>query len=156
MDCSPPGSSVHRIFPGKNTVGCRFLLRGSSQPRDQTCIPCIAGRFFTTEPPGKPKGWLYYELNSEAGCLLLKEYIHCKSNFFMPPLFRKHFGWLGACSESSFCFWDLISASQKITGGRIEDTVEVDFLASHLVQWVVPCMCEDENNDYKNSLCSVE
>ena len=27
MDCSPPGSSVHGIFPGKNTrVGCHFLL----------------------------------------------------------------------------------------------------------------------------------
>ena len=29
MDCSPPGSSVHRDSPGKNTgVGCHFLLRG--------------------------------------------------------------------------------------------------------------------------------
>ena len=28
--------------------------RGSSQPRDQTWVSCIAGRFFTTEPPGKP------------------------------------------------------------------------------------------------------
>ena len=27
MACSPPGSSVHGIFPGKNTgVGCHFLL----------------------------------------------------------------------------------------------------------------------------------
>ena len=29
MDCSPPGSPVHRIFPGKNTgVGWQFLLQG--------------------------------------------------------------------------------------------------------------------------------
>ena len=27
---------------------------GSSQPRDQTQVSCIAGRSFTTEPPGKP------------------------------------------------------------------------------------------------------
>ena len=28
MDCSPPGSSVHGNFPGKNTgVGCHFLLQ---------------------------------------------------------------------------------------------------------------------------------
>ena len=28
MDCSPPGSSIHGIFPGKNTgVGCHYLLR---------------------------------------------------------------------------------------------------------------------------------
>ena len=29
MDCSPPGTSVHRDSPGKNTgVGCHFLLQG--------------------------------------------------------------------------------------------------------------------------------
>ena len=29
MDYSPPGSSVHGIFPGKNTaVGCLSLLQG--------------------------------------------------------------------------------------------------------------------------------
>ena len=29
MDCSPPGSSVHGDFPGKNTgVGCHFFLQG--------------------------------------------------------------------------------------------------------------------------------
>ena len=46
-------------FPGKNTgVGCHVLLRGSSQPRDRTWVFCITGRFFTTEPSGKP---LLYE-----------------------------------------------------------------------------------------------
>ena len=30
--------------------------RGSSRPRDQTHISCLAGGFFTTEPPGKPMG----------------------------------------------------------------------------------------------------
>ena len=29
MDCSLPGSSIHRIFPGKNAgVGYHFLLQG--------------------------------------------------------------------------------------------------------------------------------
>ena len=29
MDCSPPGSSVHEIFPGKDTgMGRHFLLQG--------------------------------------------------------------------------------------------------------------------------------
>ena len=27
--------------------------RGSFRPRDQTCISCVAGEFFT-DPPGKP------------------------------------------------------------------------------------------------------
>ena len=35
-----------------------FSFRGSSLPRDGICISyvsCISGRFFSTEPPGKPK-----------------------------------------------------------------------------------------------------
>ena len=44
-DCQVPLSMG---FPSKNTgVGCHSLLRGSSQPRDQTQISRIAGRFFT-------------------------------------------------------------------------------------------------------------
>ena len=45
--------------PDKNTgVDCYFLLRGILQPRDQTQVSCIAGRFFTSESPGKPsKKW---------------------------------------------------------------------------------------------------
>ena len=32
MDCSPPGSSVHGHFPGKDTgMGCHFLLHGIVQ-----------------------------------------------------------------------------------------------------------------------------
>ena len=35
-------------LPGKNTrVGCHYFSRGSSQPRDQIRVSCIAGRFFT-------------------------------------------------------------------------------------------------------------
>ena len=48
MDCNPPGSSVHGDSPGKNTgLGCYALLQGSSQPRHQTQVSHIAGRFFT-------------------------------------------------------------------------------------------------------------
>ena len=43
MDCCPPGSSLHGIF--RNTgVGCRFLPKGSSPPRDHdphSCTSCI-------------------------------------------------------------------------------------------------------------------
>ena len=55
MDCSPPGSSVHRVSKARilEWVAISFS-RESSQPRDKTCVSCIAGRFFTTEPPGKP------------------------------------------------------------------------------------------------------
>ena len=48
MDCSPPGSSVHGILQARilKWVGIPFS-RGSSWPRDQTRVSCIAGRFFT-------------------------------------------------------------------------------------------------------------
>ena len=37
MNCSPPGSSVHGILPGKKIS----FSRGSSWPRDWTCDSCI-------------------------------------------------------------------------------------------------------------------
>ena len=48
MDCSPPGSSVHGISQARilEWVAISFS-RGSSQPRDQTQVYLIAGRFFT-------------------------------------------------------------------------------------------------------------
>ena len=58
MDRSPQGSSVHGIFQVRILEWVAISSsRASSQPRDQTyvsCVSCIAGRFFTTEPPGKP------------------------------------------------------------------------------------------------------
>ena len=53
-DCSPPGSSVHGILQARilEWVAISFS-RGSSQPRDWTCISCFRIGFFTTEPPGK-------------------------------------------------------------------------------------------------------
>ena len=48
-DCSSPGSSVHGILQARilESVAISFS-RGSSWPRDQTGVSCIAGRFFTT------------------------------------------------------------------------------------------------------------
>ena len=48
MDCNPPGSSVHGILQSRilEWVVISFC-RGSSQPKDQTQVSCIAGGFFT-------------------------------------------------------------------------------------------------------------
>ena len=48
-DCSPPGSSIYRIFQVRilEWVTISFS-RGSSQPRDWTWVSCIAGGFFTS------------------------------------------------------------------------------------------------------------
>ena len=58
MDCSPPGSSVHRILQARILEWvARPFSRASSQPRDWTHIShgsYIVGRLFTAEPPRKP------------------------------------------------------------------------------------------------------
>ena len=55
MDCSLPVSSVHRISQAWILKWVAFsYARGSSQPRDQTQVSCIAGGFFTLVPPGLP------------------------------------------------------------------------------------------------------
>ena len=48
MDYIPPGSSVHDILQARilEWVAMPFS-RGSSQPRDQIQVSCIAGGFFT-------------------------------------------------------------------------------------------------------------
>ena len=55
MDCSLPGSSAHGILQATILEWTAMpFSRGSSWPRDWTCVSCgscIAGRFFTAEPP---------------------------------------------------------------------------------------------------------
>ena len=52
--CSPLGSSVLGVFQVRTLEWIAIIFsRGSSQPRNWTCISCIAGGFFTAETPGK-------------------------------------------------------------------------------------------------------
>ena len=51
MNCSPPGSSVHRDSPDKNTgVGCPCPFPGDflNPGTESSMSPTMAGRFFTT------------------------------------------------------------------------------------------------------------
>ena len=55
MDCSLPGSFCPWNFLGRNTgAGCHFLLQGIL-PTHISLFASLAGRFFTTAPPGKPR-----------------------------------------------------------------------------------------------------
>ena len=58
QDCSSPGSSNHGIFQARILEWvAKPSSRGSFWPKDRTRVSwgsCIAGRFFTAEPPGKP------------------------------------------------------------------------------------------------------
>ena len=57
---SPPRTVAHQArlsmgFPRQEYgVGSHFLSRGFPLPRNQSPVSCIPGRFFTTEPHGKP------------------------------------------------------------------------------------------------------
>ena len=67
---SGPSVLSPRDFPGKSTeVGYHFLLRGSSQPRDQTLASSIVGKFFTN--------WATREAPSNSGGKYVILFIHC-------------------------------------------------------------------------------
>ena len=58
MDCSPPGSSVHGIFQLEYCGADGHFLNLGDLPNPgiepaSLMSPALAGRFFTTEPPGK-------------------------------------------------------------------------------------------------------
>ena len=55
MDCSLPGSSRHGVFQARilEQVAISYS-RGLPDPGIEPMSPALAGRFFTTVPPGKP------------------------------------------------------------------------------------------------------
>ena len=55
MDCSPPGSFIHGISDKNTGVGYHLPSPGDLPgPGIEPMSPALGGRFFTTEPPGKP------------------------------------------------------------------------------------------------------
>ena len=77
LDGSPPGSSVHEILLARILESVAMpSSRGSSPPGDQNCVSCgscIAGRFFTAEPPGKPP-YLAYLASKSPMALFCPQY----------------------------------------------------------------------------------
>ena len=54
-DCRLPGSSVHGIFQQEYWSELPFPSPGYLlDPGIEPMFPALAGRFFTTEPPGEP------------------------------------------------------------------------------------------------------
>ena len=81
MGCSPPGSSIHEILQARILEWVTMpSSRGSSQPRDQTQVSCIAGRFFTTGLPGKTSHF-------HAMCLVMSESLQPPE---LPPGYSLH------------------------------------------------------------------
>ena len=59
MDCNPPGFSVHEVFQARILEWIAISSsRGSFWSRDWayvSWVSSLAGEFFTSEPPGKPR-----------------------------------------------------------------------------------------------------
>ena len=86
MDYSLPGSSEHEILQARilEWVAIPFST-GSSRPGDRThlsCVFCIASRFFTAEPPGKPKQ-VTWDFNSLVTFFCVCEYTYNFCIFFI-------------------------------------------------------------------------
>ena len=82
-DCSPPGFSVHGILQARimGWIAIPFS-RGSSWPRGQTLVSCIAGRFFTIWATGKSFSmymddtyWEYMPKNTKTSEFFFDNYI---------------------------------------------------------------------------------
>ena len=89
LNCSLPSSSVDGILQARTLewVAVPFS-RGSSQPRDETQVSCIAGRFLPTEPPGIPKNIGVGSLSLLHGIFSTQEsnqgFLHCRQIFYQP------------------------------------------------------------------------
>ena len=130
LDYSPPGSSLHGIFQGR-TLECvaTSFSRGSSQPRDWTCISCI-GRWIlnhwaTWEAPRR-----YVQSSSVAqSCPSLCDPMNCST----PGLSVPHH-LLKLTQVHVHCIGDAIQLSHALTPSSFAFS-----LSQHqgLFQWVV-------------------
>ena len=58
IDCSLPGSFVHRILQARILEWVSIpSSSASSSLRDRTSVSCIASRFFNAKPPENPRWW---------------------------------------------------------------------------------------------------
>ena len=110
MIYSPPDSFVHEIFQARvlEWVAISYS-RGSSQPRDRTCISCIAGRFFTAEPSGKPiRKQLHVNLR-----ILLQPMEFSRLEYWSGSILQGIFPTQGSNPGLPHCRWILYLLSHK-------------------------------------------
>ena len=76
MDYSPPGSSVHGDFPGKNTgVGCQALLQGMFPTQGSNPSPTLQADPLPSKPAGKAMTNQDNILKSRVSTLLTKVHL---------------------------------------------------------------------------------
>ena len=114
MDCSPLGSFVHGIFQARILEWVAMpSSRGSSQPRDQTQVSCIAGRFLTVwatrEVPWKKS----YD-KSRQHIKKRKQYFANKDPYSQSYGFSSDHVWMWELDHkedwipTNWCFWTVV------------------------------------------------
>ena len=65
MDCSPPGSSVYDISQARISEWVAvYFFRGSSRPKDQTCITCVGRQSLPSSHQRSPALFLWVSIKS--------------------------------------------------------------------------------------------
>ena len=87
MDCSPPGSFSHGTLQARNLewVAISFS-KGSFDPGIEPVSFALAGRLFTTVPPGKPHSLPYMDVKADMHFLLIHKISLCKEIWFLSSL----------------------------------------------------------------------
>ena len=89
MDCSPPGSSLHRILQARILVWVAIpFSRGFSWPRDQILVSRIAVRFFTIWATSWHFKMMTFFIFAQLMRHLLTELLHLSSLLQMPNNYR--------------------------------------------------------------------
>ena len=145
LDCSLPGSSVHRDSLGKNTGVCCHALLSRIFPTQgsNTGLP-YCGQIVLSEPPGKPK-------NIGVGSLSLLQEIfptqesnqgllHCRQILYQ----LSYQGSMVVIGDSKWLMVKNLPAMQKMPGLRLQSLGQEDPLekkmATHwsILAWRIP------------------
>ena len=126
-------------------MGWHALLQGIFLTQDQTgvfCVSCIAGRFFTTEPPGTSYTHLHIltKITLEKGHSLVALYSHCQGPSLTPG--QGSSGLPGRCSgKESICSAGDTRDTGSIPGsGRSPESSIGESMATHSssLAWRIP------------------
>ena len=117
LDCSPPGCSLHGIFQTRKLEWVAISYsRGSSLPRDRTCVSCIAGSLLHWLTDSLPLSNMGSPLGDEYGFsggsgiknppAMHESLLQCRRHRFdswfgMTPLEKE------MATESSFLAWEI-------------------------------------------------
>ena len=135
MNCSLPGSSVHRILQANTGVGCHAqwvaFFRGSSWPRDQMCISC--GSYICYGP----RTFLTSLVAQTVKCLPTMQETQVRSLDQEDPLEKE------MATHSSTLVWKIpwteVPGRLQSTGSQSRTQLS-DFTSLHLLD-IVGCTC---------------